>query len=54
MNSASAGRCAGLEIGILKQKAAASKVQAIFGNVTSNRARRPKVSIVGTAGHAKL
>ena len=54
MNSASTGTRAGLEIGILKQKAAANKVQAIFGKVTSNRARRPNVSIVGTAGQAKL
>ena len=54
MNSASTGRCAELEIGILKQKAAASRVQAILGKVTSNKARRPNVSIVGTAGQAKL
>lgn len=54
MKSASTGRCAGLELGILKQNAAASRVQAILGKVTSSRARRPNVSIVGTAGQAKL
>ena len=54
MKSASRGRCAGLESGILKQNAAASRVQAMLGKVTSSRARRPNVSIVGTAGQAKL
>lgn len=54
MKSASTGRWAELEIGILKQNAAANRVQVILGKVTSSRARRPKVSIVGTAGQAKL
>lgn len=54
MKSASTGRCAWLVSGILKQNAAASRVQAIFGKVTSSKARRPNVSIVGTAGQAKL
>lgn len=54
MKSARIGRCAGLDTGILKQKAAASRVHAILGKVTSSRARRPNVSIVRTAGQAKL
>lgn len=54
MKRARTGRCAGLEFGILKQNAAASSVQAMLGKVTSSRARRPKVSMVGTAGQAKL
>ena len=54
MKSASTGRCAELETGILKQNAAASRVHAMLGKVTSNRARRPNVSIIGTAGQANL
>ncbi len=54
MKRASTGRCAWLEVGILKQNAAASRAQAILGKVTRSRARRPNVSIVGTAGQAKL
>jgi hypothetical protein len=32
---------------------AANNVQNIFGNVNKSNPRRPKVSIVHTAGHAK-
>jgi len=53
MKVATHARWAVEEEGIRKQRPAASRVQAICGNVKRRRARRPKVSIVQTAGNAK-
>ena len=45
-------RCALLLEGMKYAMPAASKVHAIFGNVKRSKPRRPKVSMVQTAGHA--
>lgn len=41
----------GILLGIKKQKPAARRVQAMFGNVNRSSERRPKVSIVQMAGY---
>jgi hypothetical protein len=53
MKNAMQGILALLEVGMRKQSPAASRHQAIFGNVVRSRLRRPKVSMVYTAGKAK-
>ena len=54
MKSVMIPKWAGLVFGILKAKAAPSNVQAMWGNVNKSSDRLPKVSMVRTAGHAKL
>jgi hypothetical protein len=52
MKKATMPRCAELVSGMKKHMPAASKLQHMLGNVKRSSPRRPKVSIVHTAGHA--
>jgi hypothetical protein len=42
------------ELGISEQRPTAKRLHAMFGNVNSNKLRRPYVSIVQIAGQAKM
>ena len=52
MKSTTSGNLAPLVSGMKKQNPAASSVHAMLGNVNNKRLRRPKVSMVQTAGNA--
>lgn len=54
MKKAMSPRCAFMFSGMIKHNPAARSVQAMLGKVKSRRERRPQVSMVQTAGQAKM